>query len=458
MSTNELNIALKESVKDEVMIAHFLRIWPVIESILRAFTNATGLPMFIFINDINIYHSPIENMPDFCAGMLGSEARRLCVENAAYRARGFEPEFVEGYHLCHAGMANGRRQIYVDGIGTMTILYGSRKAGTPESLDRRERLLASLSIDHPTLHQQLVRLNGETEDYDEMIAEHDTELMGRILDVIKQLLEATIGFQANASNMAHELTVMMLGMFWEAKKFGSLFRTFEQLQQKTGVVSEMEEIATNIMIECQLGLYIVRNFLSHNSEKTYRQIVRPQFAPVDLRRLLDEVIHLHNRQAEQKSIQIETEGLEDLPVIRGSYMELSRLFHNILNNAIKYSFHSISTKRRVIRVRSKVPYDPGFQERRFAVSFENYGLGVEPDDIKKVFDPGFRGRQAREEVMTGAGIGLSEALKIVQAHGGRIKFKSAEKHKDSEGKPVYLTTVEVILPYRNPMRKSSTSR
>jgi len=448
MPTIELNRALKESVKDEMFIDHFLRVWPVIESILKAFTNATDLPLFVYLNNINIFHSAVELMPAFCAAMLDSDARPLCIADGTRRANGIEPEFTGGYQLCHAGMANGRRQIQVDGIGTLTILYGSKKIDRPDALQRREQLLERFESENRELHQQLVRINGENHQSDPMIADHDSDLMDRILDVIRQLLVATIGFQANASNMAHELTVMMVGMYWEARKFDSLFRSIEQLQQKNGLIREMEEIATNILTECQLGLYIVRNFLSHNSEKTYRQIVRPQFAPVDLRRLLDEVIHLHIRQAGQKSIQIETEKLDDLPEIRGAYLELSRLFHNILNNAIKYSFHSISTKKRIIKVRAKVPYDPGFRERRFAVSFENFGLGVDPEEIQNVFNPGFRGRHASEEVLTGAGIGLSEARKIVRAHDGVIKFSSVEKHKDDQGKPVYLTTVDIILPYR----------
>jgi len=143
-----------------------------------------------------------------------------------------------------------------------------------------------------------------------------------------------------------------------------------------------------------------------------------------------------------------------LPRVMGAEMEIQRLFHNILNNAIKYSYHSIPTARRTIRVWSKVPYDPGFHQQRFSIVFENYGLGLAKEEQGDVFRAGFRGKQAVAEVPIGAGIGLSEAHKIMKVHLGEIKFNSKELFEDGSGEPTYKTSVELIFPYAVEFRRA----
>ena len=76
----------------------------------------------------------------------------------------------------------------------------------------------------------------------------------------------------------------------------------------------------------------------------------------------------------------------------------------------------------------------------------NYGLGVDEEEAKKVFIAGFRGRQAREEVASGFGIGLSEVEKIARAHNGRVTLRSRALHEDTAGELTYVTAVTLILP------------
>jgi signal transduction histidine kinase len=208
----------------------------------------------------------------------------------------------------------------------------------------------------------------------------------------------------------------------------------------------LQSIREMVFTQCRLGLYIVRNFLSHTSETRYREVVKPQFKSVNLVKLLAETIMLHQLHAAEKLVEIEND-IRELPTISGFDMELRRLFSNVINNAIKYSYHSIPNVRRVIKVRSKVPYDRRPGHTRFAVTFENYGIGLTEDERRKIFKPGFRGKQAIKEVPIGSGIGLSEAEKIMRLHKGFIKLQSKELYKDGEGVATYLTTVDLVFPY-----------
>ena len=109
------------------------------------------------------------------------------------------------------------------------------------------------------------------------------------------------------------------------------------------------------------------------------------------------MVRLHERVMPQKQLTIETQGLDRLPRLFGDGDEIRRLLYNVLSNAFKYSYHSVPSAHRTIRVFSKVPYDPGFRERRFALVVENYGLGVTDEERRKVFQPGFRGERARRD-------------------------------------------------------------
>ncbi len=56
------------------------------------------------------------------------------------------------------------------------------------------------------------------------------------------------------------------------------------------------------------------------------------------------------------------------------------------------------------------------------------GRGIPEDEQGRIFDPFFRGARALQEQIHGAGLGLSLVKKIVEAHGGAIRVKSAPHH------------------------------
>jgi signal transduction histidine kinase len=197
-----------------------------------------------------------------------------------------------------------------------------------------------------------------------------------------------------------------------------------------------------LLTEAQLGIYVLRNFLSHAGSSVFPEEEKPRFQPLDLAEIVEYMVRLHERVLPSKQLTIETQGLDRLPRIFGDGDEIRRLLYNVLSNAFKYSYHSVPSAHRTIRVFSKVPYDPGFRERRFALVVENYGLGVTDEERKKVFEPGFRGDRARREVPIGSGIGLSEVKKIMRLHRGHVRLRSRLVHPDT-----YLTAVELVFPF-----------
>ncbi len=446
MSVIQLSKILSDSAKDDALVRHFLGIWPVIESILEAFSKATKLPTFVFFNDIHIFTSSLETMPPFCCCMLNStETARLCIADGQRRAASEEPINENGIQMCHAGMLNGRRRIEA-GIGTLTILFGSKKSIESKGVGRREQLIQLVSTQNASLAGQLEEVAGPDSSTGEFESS-DIALMDAITDIVQSLINATAGFRLLTINMAHELSLMMINLGMLTRTALDLLKSYKDKPLSGDLANKIIDTQEVVDMQCRLGLYIVRNFLSHTSETRYNEVVNARFQQINLETLLNETIKLYRLAAAEKKVTFETH-FSDLPSIRGVGMELRRLFSNIINNAIKYSYHSVPNAQRIIRVKSKVPYDPGFTNHpRFAITFENYGLGLTEEERRNVFKPGFRGKQAIAEVPIGSGIGLSEASKIIKLHKGHIKIQSKELYRDDGEMGTYLTIVDLIFPY-----------
>jgi signal transduction histidine kinase len=71
------------------------------------------------------------------------------------------------------------------------------------------------------------------------------------------------------------------------------------------------------------------------------------------------------------------------------------------------------------------------------VSVKDSGLGIPAAEQKEIFRKFVRGETARSQNIPGTGIGLSMALMIVEAHGGRIEVES---------EPGKGSTFRVVLP------------
>lgn len=98
------------------------------------------------------------------------------------------------------------------------------------------------------------------------------------------------------------------------------------------------------------------------------------------------------------------------------YDEIKRVLHNILTNALKYSY-----RHREIIVTVKD------DKKNVIVSVENYGIGIELENPDDVFDKYTTYGEKYKSINTG--LGLYIAKQIVTAHGGSIHFASVVNDK-----------------------------
>jgi PAS domain S-box-containing protein len=123
--------------------------------------------------------------------------------------------------------------------------------------------------------------------------------------------------------------------------------------------------------------------------------------------------------------------------------DVVRALANILHNAIKYSWTRADNPPWV-SIRLHIVKDMVYFE------IENYGVPIPKDEIKElIFEIGFRGRFSSDRKRIGTGVGLADALKVAQQHGGEVFAEShpatAGRKDDYYGQP-FLTTVTLTLP------------
>jgi signal transduction histidine kinase len=93
---------------------------------------------------------------------------------------------------------------------------------------------------------------------------------------------------------------------------------------------------------------------------------------------------------------------------------LSRVVHNLLDNALRHSPDHSSIEVEVAR---------GNGDARLIV--RDHGEGISANDMPFVFDRFYRGEKSRSRTYGGAGLGLAIARGIVEGHGGRIVAENA---------------------------------
>ena len=135
----------------------------------------------------------------------------------------------------------------------------------------------------------------------------------------------------------------------------------------------------------------------------------PEMAPVRVDDIIDEAVERNQLSAEGHDIEL-TRGERYDTFVMGDKTMLVTALANLISNAINYS-----PKGQPVSVTQKVVRDSVV-----LIRVTDRGIGIAPDDQKRVFERFFRGDRSRGC----AGLGLAISRAIVEAHGGTIAVDS----------------------------------
>jgi len=151
-----------------------------------------------------------------------------------------------------------------------------------------------------------------------------------------------------------------------------------------------------------------------------------KFEPVDLVSILSETIGLLKPLADERKVALEMDLRGSPPIVQGNGESLKQAFTNLVSNAIHYNREggmvNISTRE---------------QGNHLVVEITDTGIGISQKNLHFIFDEFFRVKTKKTRGVTGSGLGLPIAKRIIEAHNGSIKAVS----KLGKG-----TTFSILLP------------
>jgi signal transduction histidine kinase len=163
---------------------------------------------------------------------------------------------------------------------------------------------------------------------------------------------------------------------------------------------------------------VVQGFLKFSRPEDLR------LQPVRALSLIEEILPVIEPEAQRNAVTIHVECPPSVPAINGDAGMLRQAFMNLAINACQ-AMPNGGTLRLVAT---------GASRGRVEVRIEDTGVGIEPENLQKIFDLYFTTKDH------GTGIGLSMVYRIVQLHDGEIEVQST---------PGRGTTFKVLLPRAN---------
>jgi len=137
--------------------------------------------------------------------------------------------------------------------------------------------------------------------------------------------------------------------------------------------------------------------------------------PCSVEKLIDETCETLGTWAKSKSIKIEKNIARNLPQTNLDQNKIIQVITNLVGNAIKFAPKDgkIIVEAKLVAANSKIE-----------VSVIDTGVGIEKENLEKVFDKFVQVGERTSSDMAGTGLGLSIAKEIIELHGGKIWAES----------------------------------
>lgn len=201
------------------------------------------------------------------------------------------------------------------------------------------------------------------------------------------------------TNLSHELRTPLTAIkgYLEALDDPDLDKVNRERFVK--IVRENIERLTNIVSDLLVLSDVERQERKLNIEK------------IDLNELIQEVISLFRKTAEEKGLYLNFSPVS-IPTYSGDRFLIQQLLINLVSNGIRF------TEKGGVEVSAK------YEKDKFYITVSDTGIGIPSEEIPRIFERFYTVDKARSRIQGGTGLGLSIVKHIVQLHQGEIKVES----------------------------------
>lgn len=222
----------------------------------------------------------------------------------------------------------------------------------------------------------------------------------------KRAEQSRADFVANAS---HELRSPLSALIGFIETLRGPARSDEEAQERFLEVMRREALRMARLIEDLLSL----------SRVEINEHVPPRDR-VDVAATLDEVAGILSGRASDRQMELRLTIPDALSPVRGDTDQLHQVFHNLIDNAIKYG-----KPRTPVRVSARaVERMPGSGGNAVAITVSDEGDGIPSVSLPRVTERFYRIDEGRSRKLGGTGLGLAIVKHIINRHRGYLRIES----------------------------------
>lgn len=232
--------------------------------------------------------------------------------------------------------------------------------------------------------------------YREMIAPLQLKLVESHATIERQEKLASLGVLA--AGVAHEirnpLTAIKARLFTLKKALGESLSAVDDANVIEREISRLERIVREVLL--------------------FARPAEPRQVAISAVVLLCEIRDLMRSQLEKSDIKLTVDGSNDI-TIQGDPNQLKQVLLNLIRNSAESIGEHGQIALRAVAERASL----GNRPMNVAIlEVEDSGKGISPEVQKRLFDPFYTTKPA------GTGLGLSIAARIIEQHGGALRYKT----------------------------------
>ena len=310
-------------------------------------------------------------------------------------------ELYLGYDLANAPQTLGFVQgtLWVVGIGLVLLIGGvawfvlrSLTLPISEAADTSAQLAAG---------ELGVRLPVRGEDELATLGRSFNAMADSIESQIKELAELSLVQQRFVSDVSHELRTPLTTIRLAADMIN------DQRDEFDPATARAAELLNNQVQRFELLLTDLLEISRYDAGS-----VQLDLEPTSLAHLAEDVIASMHQLAEQHGSDVRLVAPGGYSPVDMDPRRVRRVVRNLLGNAIEHG----EGRPIVVTVDSN--------QQAVAIGVRDYGLGMKPEDVHRVFDRFWRADPSRTRTIGGTGLGLSIALGDAKLHGGELSVWS----------------------------------
>jgi signal transduction histidine kinase/CheY-like chemotaxis protein len=153
-----------------------------------------------------------------------------------------------------------------------------------------------------------------------------------------------------------------------------------------------------------------------------RGMLRIELAIVDTHALIREVMTICRGEIEAAGLRVELALRAASHYVEADPARLQQVIWNLVKNAVKFT-----PAGGTIAIRSRdepESADGRSKSRRLVVEVSDTGVGLDPEDLSRIFAPFAQGESSRRGRSGGLGLGLAIGRSVIEAHDGTLRASS----------------------------------